>query len=112
MTSPATEKLAQSLCHDFPNVVPSVDRAWSREPALRAIDCVLSLRRNYDRSVVPRLDRFEARFPMTRSVQSLRDQIDKFEDPQAFVRDALDYRDSDRARILNAVVYRGDSQTG
>ena len=43
-------------------MTPSVDRAWSREPALRVIDCVLSLRRNYDLFVVPRLsqDQFAA----------------------------------------------------
>jgi hypothetical protein len=101
-----TKTLAQCLCRDFPNATPSADRAWRREPALRVIDCVLSLRRNYDRFVVPRLDRFEIRFPSTRSVQDLRHQMDTFREPAEFVREVLDYRDLDRARILDAVVDR------
>ena len=100
------EKLASRLRQDFPNVKLSVDRAWSREPALRVIDCVLSLRRNYDCFVVPRLDQFESRFPLTRSVQSLRDEMNSFGQPDIFVREALNYRDADRARILNEVVDR------
>jgi hypothetical protein len=101
-----TERLARCLRQDFPSVTPSVDRAWFREPALRVIDCVLSLRRNYDLFVVPRLDGFEARFPSTRSVQALRDQMDTHNDAAEFVREALDYRDLDRARLLDAVVDR------
>lgn len=101
-----TERLASYLQQDFPNVKPSVDRAWSRESALRVIDCVLSLRRNYDRFVAPRLDRFESRFPQTRSVRALRDQMDSFGQPDEFVRQALDYRDADRSRILDEVVDR------
>jgi len=55
---------------------------------------------------VPRLDRFESRFPQTRSVRALRAQIDSFEQPDAFVRQTLDYRDADRSRILDEVVDR------
>lgn len=98
------ESLAYHLRQDFPNVTPSDDRAWKREPALRVIDCVLSLRRNYDGFVVPRLNRFELKFPQTRSVQALRDQIDDFECPDQFVRETLDYRHPDRARVLSEVV--------
>ena len=101
-----TKTLASRLQQDFPEVKPSVDRAWSRAPALRVVDCVLSLRRNYDRFVVPRLDGFESRFPETRSVRALRDQIDSYPQPEEFVRQALDYRDADRARILDEVVDR------
>src|SRR6266404_3773342 len=101
-----TEKLACHLQQDFPNVTPSSDRAWSREPALRVIDCVLSLRRNYDRFVVPRLDRFELRFPQTTSVRALRGLIDGYAQPEDFLRQTLDYRDADRARILDEVTDR------
>lgn len=101
-----TDKLAQCLRQDFPVVTQSTDRAWSRDSAVRVIDCVLSLRRNYDRFVVPRLDRFEARFPETKSVQALRQLMDTFKNPARFVLEALDYRDSDRAGILDAVVDR------
>lgn len=100
------ESLAQCLGRDFPSVVPSVDRAWSRAPSLRVIDCVLSLRRNYDRFVVPRLDRFEAGFPSITSVQALRDCMDSYKGSAQFMREALNYRDADRARILDAVVSR------
>jgi hypothetical protein len=98
--------LVDHLHKDFPNIKPSSDPAWSREPALRVIDCVLSLRRNYDRFVVPRLARFESRLPQVKTVQSLRDCMDGYASPHNFVREALDYRDTDRARILDEVINR------
>jgi hypothetical protein len=41
-------KLLSALRELAPRVRPSSDRAWNREPALRVIDCVLSLDRRYD----------------------------------------------------------------
>lgn len=101
-----TEQLATHLQQDFPDLRPSVDRAWLRDPALRVIDCVLSLCRNYDRFVVPRLNQFESCFPAVRSVRELRMAMDRFGQPHEFVREALNYRDVNRARVLDAVVNR------
>jgi hypothetical protein len=78
----------------------SSDRAWSREPALRVIDCVLSLNRNYDRFVVPRLDSFEEDRPCVRSVSDLNIEIARHASPDEFVRLALNYKDKDRANML------------
>lgn len=100
------ERLSQSLRSDFPSVKQSTDLAWSRSSAVRVIDCVLSLNRNYDHFVVPRLNRFELRFPETTTVEALRGQIDGFDDAEHFMRETLDYRDANRARILDAVVSR------
>jgi hypothetical protein len=97
-------RLREALERDFPTLAPSSDRAWSRPPALRVIDCVLSLRRNYDRFVVPRLDRFEDRFPEVVTVRDLRGLVDTCDSATAFVKDALNYKDAQRAGILDSVI--------
>src|SRR5437879_2394933 len=96
-----SERLRIALKCDFPNLTPSTDRAWSRAPALRVIDCVLSLNRNYDRFVVPRLDRFEQRFPDVSTVRQLRELMNRYESSDAFVREALNYRHAQRAQTLS-----------
>ncbi len=82
----------------------SEDRCWSREPALRTIDCVLSLNRNYKAFVAPRLDRFESRFPHVTSVANLQKAIAGYPSAHAFVRDTLCYNHADRAETLRGVV--------
>src|SRR5882762_7142164 len=99
-----SDRLRDALRRDFPSVVPSTDRAWSRAPALRVIDCVLSLNRNYDRFVVPRLDAFERQFPRVITTYQLRDLIASHESPDALVQDALNYKHADRAQTLCEVV--------
>jgi hypothetical protein len=98
------EKLVAALRQFAPRVVAPKGRAWSREPAVRVIDCVLSLNRPYDRFVVPRLDRFEERYPQIRSVEDLAAMIRSYPSPHAFVREALDYNHEARADTLAAVV--------
>src|SRR4051794_1105203 len=98
------ERLWQAIQRDFPNIKPSTDPAWLRSPAVRVIDCVLSLNRRYDGFVVPRLDAFEQRFPNVTTVAQLRRLIESYGTPAEFVADALNYRDADRARILDEVV--------
>lgn len=83
-----------------PGVRPSTDRAWVRDPALRVIDCVLSLNRNYDRFVVPRLDSFERNFPSVRTVRELRQAIAEYPSPNEFVVQTLRYNHSARASTL------------
>jgi hypothetical protein len=82
-------------------MVDSTDR---REPAVRVIDCVLSLNRNYDRFVVPRLNAFEKKHPGVRSVRELRHEIRKHPTPAEFVRRTLNYDHAERAKTLSAVV--------
>lgn len=88
----------------LPPVRKSSDRAWVREPAVRVIDCVLSLMRRYDAFVVPRLDRFERRHPQVRTVSDLQRLIAGYQSPARFVSEVLDYRHEERAATLDAVV--------
>jgi hypothetical protein len=97
-------KLVATLCRLAPSVRKSSDRAWVREPAVRVIDCVLSLMRRYDSFVVPRLDRFERRHPNVRTVSDLQLLIASFQSANEFVTEVLDYRHEDRAETLSAVV--------
>jgi hypothetical protein len=98
------DKLVGELRRLAPSIQPSTDRAWRREPAVRVIDCVLSLNRNYDSFVVPRLDRFEQVHPAIRTVSDLRDLMARYPSPDAFVAEVLNYRHSKRAETLSAVV--------
>jgi hypothetical protein len=85
-------------------IKPSTDIAWSRPSALKVIDCVLSLNRNYDKFVVPRLDKFASNNGSVIQIQDLSAAIAAYPSPTAFVEKALDYKDSARAEILSAVV--------
>lgn len=98
------DKLVAALRHFAPRVAAPKGRAWTREPAVRVIDCVLSLNRPYDRFVVPRLDRFEGRYPKIRTVSELAAMIRSYPSAHAFVREALDYNHEARAETLAAVV--------
>jgi len=99
-----SEQLAAALRRDFPNVAPSANPAWSRAPALRVIDCVLSHNRHYDDFVVPRLNAFEGRFPAVETILQLRALINSYRSPAAFANDALNYNDPSRATTLRTVV--------
>jgi hypothetical protein len=85
-------------------IKPSTDSAWSRHSALKVIDCVLSLNRNYDKFVVPRLEKFALTHPSVLQVQDLDAAIAAFPSPAAFVKETLNYKDPARAAMLSAVV--------
>jgi hypothetical protein len=97
-------RLVAALGGLAPLIQKSTDRAWSRQPAVRAIDCVLSLNRNYDRFVVRRLDQFEHAHAKVRSITDLQALIAKFPSPHAFVKTALNYNHEERANTLDGVV--------
>jgi|GEM_PF-998107 len=98
------DRLIASLSRDFPTVTPSSDKAWKRHLAVRVIDCVLSLHRNYDNFVVPRIDAFEEKFPDVKFVRDLHKLIQKYNTPSDFVLKELNYNHADRARILSEVI--------
>lgn len=87
-----------------PSVTKSIDRAWSRPPALRVIDCILSLNRSYDKFVVKRLDKFEHEYPNVQSISDLQALIDSFPSPHQFMRATLNYDHEERANTLADVV--------
>jgi len=100
----AAELLLRAIERDYPTIRPSTDPARSRSPALRVIDCVLSLNRRYDAFVVPRLVAFEHAWPTVTSVLALRELIDSFASPIEFMEHCLNYRDAARAITLRRVV--------
>jgi hypothetical protein len=110
-----TESSSMHDSNDFSKLVGSLrqlklsgqkpaDRPWRRTPAARVIDCVLSLNRRYDSFVVPRLQTFAKNYPGVCSITDLRDLISQFPSPYEFVAKTLDYRDPNRATVLNQVV--------
>jgi hypothetical protein len=86
------------------SIRPSSDRAWRRVAALRVIDCVLSLNRNYDSFVVPRLDRFERKYPEVRSIADLQGLMAAYPSSAVFVAKCLDYHDDSRSATLSKVI--------
>ena len=86
---------------DLPSPEDLVD---SRPPAVRVIDCVLSLNRPYDTFVVPRLNIFMGRHPEVQQVSELENLMANYPTPHAFVQQELNYNHEDRARILHEVV--------
>lgn len=82
----------------------SVDPAWARPPAVLVIDCVLSLNRNYDTFLVPRLKTFMGNHPETQRITDLAKLMASYPTPHAFVQQELNYKHESRARTLQAVV--------
>ena len=82
----------------------SVDPAWTRPPAVLVIDCVLSLNRNYDTFLVPRLETFMNNNPETQRLTDLAKLMMSYPTPHAFVQQELNYNHESRAMTLQAVV--------
>jgi hypothetical protein len=97
-------RLIAALRDLAPSIRESRDAAWSRPPALRVIDCILSLNRAYDTFVVKRLDRFEHEHPTVQSISDLQALIASFPSPHQFMKTALNYNHEERAKTLDAVV--------
>src|SRR5215472_6662668 len=97
------DRLVTALRELAPSIRPSADRAWNREPAVRVIDCVLSLNRWHDALVTTTLDRFEREHPDIRTVTDLQNLMAQYRSPSAFVREVLNYRPG-YAGMLSAVV--------
>ncbi len=82
----------------------SVDPAWTRPPAVLVIDCVLSLNRNYDTFLVPRLETFMNNRPETQRINDLAKLMASYPTPHAFVQQELNYNHESRAKTLQEVV--------
>jgi hypothetical protein len=63
--------------------------AWS-SPALNVLACVLSLNRNWDSFVFPRVENFRRRHPEIRSVHDLRNAVRRYATPYDFFLNELD----------------------
>ena len=98
------EKLVTALSTLAADIAPAVDRRWFRQAAVRVIDCVLSLNRNYKDFVVPRLDNFEREHPNISSIVELQQLIISFPSAATFLSTVLNYHHPQRAAILHRLV--------
>lgn len=87
-----------------PHVSRSNDPERSNPPAVKVIDCVLSIRTSYKKVVVPRLDAFKSIHPNTRHVSDLAQLMAAYPTPHTFIVSELDYNSPRKARILREVV--------
>lgn len=87
-----------------PDVSMPIDPEWSRPPAVKVIDCVLSLNRKYDTFVVPRLETFMSNHPKTQRMVELAKLMVNYPTAHAFVKQELNYNHEARARTLDSVV--------
>ncbi|QLQ25455.1 MAG: hypothetical protein HZT41_11745 [Dechloromonas sp.] len=96
--------LANAMLRDYREVETSADHALNRSDAACVIDCVLSLNRDYDRFVLPRVMRFVQEHPGVTSVAELQFMMRACASPHEFVQLHLGYNHAKRAEILMAVV--------
>jgi hypothetical protein len=97
-------QLAAAIRSDFPVEVLPSDAIWQSTPALRVIDCVLSLRKKYDTVVLPRVRTFGERFPEIESCADLRAMIDRYPDPLSFLNETLTMNSPGKADALVGVL--------
>ncbi len=82
----------------------TVSPGWSHPPAVKVIDCVLSLNRKYDEFLTPRLKTFMKNHPDTQGVVELANLMDSYPTSHVFLKQELNNDYADRARILQSVV--------
>lgn len=97
-------KVADALRRDFPALAPPTDFIWTAHPPLKVIDCVLSLNRQYDKVVLPRVHEFAGAHRSVMTCDDLRRLIDEHDSPRAFLDKALRTKDARRAETLSGVV--------
>ena len=73
-------------------------------PALKLLDCVLSLNRRYYTFVVPRLDDFKTNHPDIETLEQLHSFVAKYNKPYDFFKNDLSYDDQDRAETFVGVL--------
>jgi hypothetical protein len=88
---------------DFGPLSPTPPPVWTGAPALKIIDCVLSLNRDYKRVVEPRVNEFGRTHPGVRSCADLREMITTAESPAGFLEGHLRTKDPSRAATLLGV---------
>ena len=76
----------------------------SHPPAIKVIDCVLSLRRDYDKIVIPRLKNFGSKRPDIQSVSDLANLMTNYPTPDAFMISELNHNSKVKPKMLQEVV--------
>ena len=86
---------------DLPNPEDLVN---SQPTAIKVIDCVLSLRKSYDRFVIPRLKNFRNKHPDTQRINSLAYLMASYPSPEAFMISELNHNSKVKPKMLQEVV--------
>ena len=95
-----TTEIAQ-FASDLPNPEDLVN---SQPTAIKVIDCVLSLRRSYDRFVIPRLKNFRNIHPDIQRINSLANLMANYPTPDAFMISELNHNSKIKPKMLQEVV--------
>ena len=89
----------------FASDLPSPeDLVNSQSTAIKVIDCVLSLRKSYDRFVIPRLRNFRNKHPDTQKINSLANLMASYPTPDAFMISELNHNSKVKPKMLQEVV--------
>lgn len=89
----------------FSSYIPSTGvSANIRPPAIKVIDCVLSLRTSYDNFVVPRLEAFKLANPNIKQVAELAEFMAGYPTPHAFMVNQFNYNSERKGKMLQEVV--------
>jgi hypothetical protein len=96
------EKLSHAI-REFSSRIRKITDDSLRAPAVRVIDCVLSLNRPY-KFAFDRARTFGEKHPEIRSITDLKTFMAGWPSAQEFVRDELNYNHRERADTLSAVV--------
>ena len=73
-------------------------------PALKLLDCVLSLNRRYEEFVIPTVDRFKGNHPNVNALAELHSFVIGCSGPTSFFEDELRYDDTQRAETFAGVL--------
>ncbi len=96
--------LAVILSQHFSHVAVRDDYGWIGNPALNALDCVLSLNRRYDAFCLPRVTEFGARNPKVIELSDLKAMLSSYPEIGDFFRFKLNYNHAAREATLRGVV--------
>ena len=97
------ELLTNALHSCFPSPPKQTENGWGK-PVLNVLDGVLSLNRNYDKIVLPRLRYFAHKHPGISTLADLHTAISSHPSPADFLTAELRYNDPQRASILQEVI--------
>jgi hypothetical protein len=104
------QRVAEVLLTRYGHVHRNDAYAWPYA-SQRVLDCVLSLNRQYNAVVRPRVERFAARRADIQSLKELLSLMRQYPSPHAFCVAELEYNDARRAKTLIGVVdYLLDAQ--
>lgn len=84
--------------------LPPPKHVRSSAPAVKVLDCVLSLNHDYEHFVIPRLRNFIHRYPDVRSINELQELMASFPSVNEFCAEVLSYSDPRRAQTFEQVV--------